>query len=115
MTQLQLIYDRQAQTRQEIKEIKAMAAEALENHPKYQDALAELNAAKSKADTLKAEILEGYQKDLDKLDTLKADADNDRQLMTDQALSQFVKGEEVVVTHKGVEYVAEFSVRFKKK
>jgi hypothetical protein len=36
--------------------------------------------------------------------------------MTDQALSQFAKGEEIIVKDaKGLEYDAVFSVRFKKR
>lgn len=116
MPQLQLIFDRQTKTRQEIKELKAMANEALENNPKYQEALSEFNQSKSALNTLKFSILESYQAELDKLDNLKADVENDRQLMTDQALNQIVKGEEIEVTDvKGNRYEAVFSVRFKKK
>ena len=116
MAQLQLIFDRQAKTKQEMKEIKAMAAEALENDQRYQTALTELNEAKTRLTAIKTALLESYNADLAKLDNLKADIENDRLLMTDQALSQFAKGEEIIVKDaKGLEYDAVFSVRFKKR
>lgn len=116
MPQLQLIFDRQAKTKQEMKELKAMANEALENNPKYQEALSEFNEVKSKLNILKGSILEKYQAELGKLDNLKADAENDRQLMTDQALNQLIKGEEIIVKdQKGQEYTPIFSIRFKRR
>jgi hypothetical protein len=57
MAQLQLIFDRQAKTKQEMKEIKAMAAEALENDQRYQTALTELNEAKTRLTAIKTALL----------------------------------------------------------
>lgn len=115
MAQLQLIYDRQAENRQKMKELKVMIADTLEKDPKYQSALLDLNDAKAKVNAVKTSILDRFQGDIENIEVLKTDIGNDRDLMTDQALALFAKGEEPVVTQKGTTYIAEFSVRFKKK
>jgi hypothetical protein len=98
-----------------MKEFKVMIADTLEKDPKYQSALLDLNDAKTKVNAVKTSILDRFQGDIDNIEVLKTDIGNDRDLMTDQALALFAKGEEPVVTHKGITYTAEFSVRFKKK
>jgi hypothetical protein len=116
MHQLQLIYDRQAGNRQKMKELKVMIADALEKDPKYQSALMDLNDAKAKVNAVKTSILERFQGDIDNIEILKTDVLSDRELMTIEALTLFRHDKDVIVKDKkGIEYVAEFSVRFKKK
>lgn len=114
--QLQLIFDRQAETKQRMKELKVMIADALEKDPKYQEVLTAYNQAKSDLNIVRDQILDGFRNDIEKLDVLKTDALSDRELMTIEALTLFRHDKDIIVKDKkGQEYVAEFSVRFKKK
>lgn len=113
--QLQLFFDRTLKSKQEIKEITAMIKDRLEQSEPFKMAYNELEKAKAKLNTIKTQIMEEFGVELDKMDTLKVDINNDKQLMTDTALSKLIKGEELKVADKyGNEYEPVFNITFKK-
>lgn len=113
--QLQLIFDRTLATEQELKEIKSQVKEALSQSNEYQKVLDEIKARKERKLQIENAIKEDFSSELSKMDTLKTDIQNDKMLLSDEALSSLVRGEHVEVEDKnGFKYEPIFTVKFKK-
>lgn len=115
MSKLQEIFERIQKTKKDQKEIKAMYKDALKNSSKYQEVLEELDALKAKKKEIEAAVKEDFSKEFDKLEVLKNDLTNDKQLLADAAMSKVAKGEKVEITDaNNTQYEPIFSVKFKK-
>ena len=115
MAQLQLIYDRTIKTKQEKKELKLMIKDAFDHSKQLQDVLEEIKILKEKKKKIEDIILEDFNGELSKLDTLKLDLENDKMLMSDKAITDLMNGTTVEVEDsKGNKYEPIFSVKFKR-
>ena len=115
MANLQEVFDRIQKSKQEQKEIKSMYRDALANSKVYQTTVEDLKTLKEKKKKIEDQIKEDFRSEFDKLDTLKADIENDNMLLSDAAITKLMKGETVEVTdNKDNKYEPLFSVRFKR-
>jgi hypothetical protein len=115
MKNIQEIYERIEETKREQRSIKQMYKDTLDASQDYQEILDKIKKLKQQ----KAEIEESAKTDLgkewEKLDLIKLHIREDKELLTDIAISTLMKGETVKVTDKNQEeYEPVFSVRFKK-
>lgn len=93
-----------------------MYKDALSNSEKYQEVLEKLKELKQKKKSLEDTIKQDFQKEFDKLETLKADIENDQQILSDLALGKVSKGEKIEIEDQNnVSYEPVFSVKFKKR
>lgn len=110
-----MTFQRYAETVAEKKDVKQIIKEAFEQSDIWKRAKEKVDGAKEELKTIEQEIKSGLSKEVENLEQLKSEEENDKMLMSDQALSMLVKGEEVKVKNKnGVEFYGEFSVKFKK-
>ena len=116
MPELQDVFNRVKEKKQERKKLKSVYADALSTSKPYQDVLEELNTLKAKKQGMEAEIKAQFVSELEAMDRIKADIDADNQLMTDIALTTMMKGETVELKDPETDtpYEPVFSVRFKK-
>ena len=115
MVQPQLIFDRTIKTKQEMKELNLMIKDALANSKQYQDILEDIAELKSKQNKIKEGIMDDFNSELNKLDTLKLDVENDKMLLSDATLSKILKGEKVEVEDdRGNKYQPIFKVTYKR-
>ena len=115
MANPQEIFNRIQKTKKEQKELKSMYRDALTNSKSYQLAIEELKGARDKKKKIEDTIREDFRGEFDKLDTLKADIENDQMLLSDAALSKVAKGELIeIIDEYENKYEPIFSVRFKK-
>jgi DNA repair ATPase RecN len=115
MQDIQEIFNRIQQTKKEQKKLKDMFRDALKNHQHYQSMIEELNAMREKKKKLEEQIRMDFNAEFNKLDNLKADIDNDSMLISDIAITKFLKGESVqIIDEKEQKYDPVFSVKFKK-
>ena len=115
MKDIQEVFNKIEETKREQRSIKMAFKDALDNSPEYQDILDKLKKLKQQ----KKEIEDGAKADLgqqwDKLDLLKLHLKEDKEMLTDLAISTLMKGETVKITDKNhTEYEPVFSVRFQK-
>lgn len=115
MSKIQELFDRIVETKSEIKSIKAMYKDALDNSRRYQEIKGQLEELKAKKKEIEDSIKDDYLTELDKLEILKNDLANDVILITDVAMVKVAKGELIeVVDEYSAKYSPLFSVKFKK-
>lgn len=115
MVNPQEIFNRIQKTKKEQKEIKTMYRQALENSKNYQDAVEELKQARDRKKKVEDGIREDFRSEFDKLETIKADLENDIMLLSDAVLVKLTKGEPIeIIDEREQKYEPVFSVRFKK-
>jgi hypothetical protein len=115
MTNLHEVFNRLQNSQKDQRELKKMYREALSVNAPYQELLKELDILKIKKKQIEAGVQADFREEFDKLEGLKLNIAGDKQILSDIALTQFTKGEEVkVVDEHQVEYEPIFSVRFQK-
>ncbi len=115
MDKLQEIFIRIQNTKKEQKELKNMYRDALSNSEQYKNILDELKLLKERKKAIENSLGEDFASEFDKLENLKADLENDGQLLSDVALNKVVKGEPIEIKDEfDTEYEPIFSVKFKK-
>lgn len=115
MPNIQEIFNNIQKAKKEQKEIKNMYRDALANSSGYQSALEELKALREKKKKIEEGLRDDFRAEFDKLEVLKADIDNDTMLLSDAALSEYVKGRPVeIVDEYENKYEPIFKVQFKK-
>ena len=115
MASLQEIFNRLQKTKKEQREIKAMYRDALKNSGGYQTVLDEVGILKAKKKTIEEGIQDDFRVEFDKLEVLKADIENDSMLLSDAALSEYLKGKGVeIIDEYENKYEPIFKVQFKK-
>jgi len=113
--QPQLFFDKTLKSKKELKDLLLIINDALSNSRQYQEVTAEIKTLNAK----KREIVEAIKMDhgseAGKIDTIKADLNNDKMLLADSVLNYVVSGKAVEVEDKyGTKYEPIFSVKFKK-
>lgn len=115
MQDIQKIFDRIQESKKEQKEIKKAYQDALKNSRRHQEVSEELKKLRDKKKSIEEEVKEEFRAELDKLETLKADIENDQMLLSDAALSYVANGKPVEIKDKNeTRYEPVFSVKFKK-
>lgn len=115
MSKLHEVFGRLQKYQKDQKELKRIYRDALAVNADYQAILQDLDALKIKKKQLETGIQADFKEEFDKLEGLKLNIAGDKQILSDIALIQYTKGEEVkVVDEHQVEYEPVFSVRFQK-
>ncbi|MFZ2309939.1 MAG: hypothetical protein WAW11_00140 [Patescibacteria group bacterium] len=109
------VFKRIQDKKKEQRELKRMYRDALSVNGEYQEVLEELEALKLKKKKIEAGVQSDFKEEMDKMEGLKLNIAGDNQMLSDLALTQLSKGEEIKVTDENkVEYEPIFTVRFKK-
>jgi len=115
MQDIQKIFDRIQASKKEQKEIKKAYRDALKNSRRYQEVNEELKNLREKKKSIEEEVKQEFSTEMDKLETLKADIENDQMLLSDAALSLVANGKAVEIKDNNeIKYEPVFSVKFKK-
>jgi hypothetical protein len=115
MSQLKMTFDNYVNNIEERQEVTGVIKDCLDNDPAWQKQKKIVGLERAKLKQIELNIKAGLRSEMDKLEEIKNEINNDKQVMTDQALAIFSKGQPVTVKDKwGTAYEAEFSVRFKK-
>ena len=115
MTNVQEIFSRMNAKKEEYKTIKSVERDVLANSQEYQLVLEELKALRDKKKKLGMALKADLKAEIDKMEAIQSDIASDREMLSNLALTQLVKGEPVAVTdEKNNKYEPIFSVRFTK-
>jgi len=115
MKNIQEVWVRIQETKKEQRSIKAMYRDALENSKEYQELLEKLENIKRRKKELENMTKAEMGDDGVKLSTIKLHLKTDKEMLTDIAISNLMKGETVKVTDAdNLEYEPIFSVKFVK-
>ncbi len=109
------IFKRLQEYKQQQRELKRTYRDVLANDAAYQEAKEEFEAVKLKKKKIEVAIQQDLKSEFDQLEGLKLNIASDNQLLSDLALTQYLKGESIDLTDENqVAYEPVFSVRFKR-
>jgi len=115
MQDLQEIFLRLQAAKKRQRDIRQMYKDALANTPGFTQLVDDLKAMREKKKQVEQAIREQFSSEMTELEDLKLDIESDNQLISDVALTQYVKGETVEVADEYEnQYEPIFSVKFKK-
>jgi predicted nuclease with TOPRIM domain len=115
MPDLKEILQRIRDKKKEKKKLNESYRDALANSKTYQDLLEQLKALKTRKAQFERNMQAEFTQELTKNDRLKEDLKNEAQLLSDVALTKFMKGENIeIVDENDVKYEPIFKVSFKK-
>jgi len=115
MPQIQEIYDRIKQFKEEQKIIREAYRNELANIEEYQEIKDELDGLKQKKKEIETEVKKSMSSDFSKLEDLKLDIDTDNEMISDLAINKIMKGETVQIEDEwGNKFDPVITVRFKK-
>lgn len=115
MQDIQQIFVRVQEAKKKQKDIMTLWKDALKASLEYQEVSDKLKNLREKKKQLETTIREQFSEEFTKLEDIKIDIASDMELLSDTALSQFMKGETVQVKDQYEnEYEPVFVVRFKK-
>ncbi len=115
MPELNEVLQRMRKTREEKKKIKEMFKESLDQSKTYQETREQLETLKAKKVQIETEVRGEFLKEMEQMDRLTTDLKSDAELLSDLALTKFMKGESIEVTDENdVKYEPVFKVTFKK-
>ncbi|MDB4940307.1 MAG: hypothetical protein JWO40_732 [Candidatus Doudnabacteria bacterium] len=114
MQNIQDVFNRIQESKKETRSIKLLYKDALESSGEYREIAEKLEQLRARKKQLEGIAWEEAGS-RDKFETTKLDLKQDREMLSDLALSTLMKGETVkVVDQDNNEYEPLFSVRFKK-
>lgn len=112
---IQEVYNRAEAIKAKMKDIRAAYKATLNGTPDYAHTLEQLKVLKEKKKQIENAVKQEMVNDLKRLEDMAIDLASDEELLSDIALSQYVKGETVVVEDQyGNKYDPAFKVKFKK-
>ncbi len=115
MKDLQEVFSRLQTSKKRQKEIRQIYGDALKNTTGYEQMVEDLKAMREKKKQIEISVRQQFSQEITELEDLKVDIESDEQLMTDIALTQYLKGDTVEVTDEYEnQYEPVFSVKFKK-
>ena len=114
MQQLSMLFEGLTSKKATAKEIKTAIQQEVESHPRFKEITDNLKLWKAELEMIKAQAKDNFDKELSALDDIKAGMENDKEKMTDIALSMLTKGESTEFEYKGNKYFAKFSVNIKR-
>jgi len=115
MQRLQDVFIKHKSKKAELKEIKNMYKDALENLEEYRKIDEQLKNLKLRKKQIEQEVKNDLGKEWVRLEALKKDIDGDKELMASLAIDHMLKGEEVIVEdEEGIKHEPHYTVKFKK-
>jgi hypothetical protein len=115
MQELKEVMQRIRQKKQDRKKVHVVYKDVLDQSQAYQKLLEELKALKVKKVQLEHALQEQCSKELEEVERLALDIKTDTQLLSDMALTLFMKGETIELTDENdSKYEPVFKVTFKK-
>lgn len=115
MQNIQDVWERMEKTKREQKNIRLLYRDALEASREYREVTEQLKTLGQKKKQIEAETKAELGSQYERLSKLKKEAELDREMLTDIAISTLMKGEPVKITDpEDNEYEPVFSVRFRK-
>jgi len=115
MANLEEVWTRIRETQKKQKDIRNSYKDALATSPTYQETLDKFNTLKEKKKSIEAQIKNSFGSEFDKLESMKLDIQTDKELLSDIALTQLMKGQTVELKDEhDNEYEPHFSVKFTK-
>lgn len=115
MPDLKDVLQRIRLTKQEKRKIASVFRDVLAQSKPYQELLDEMKELKVKKVRLETALREDLVKEMEKAEKLSQDLKTDTQLLSDMALTKFMKGESIEITDENdTKYEPVFKVTFKK-
>ena len=109
------IFNRIEQSSREQRELKKLYKDALLGTGEYEEIADKLKSLKERKKQIEIAVAMQLADESKKIEVLKTEIENDKQLLTDVALSKYVKGERIdFTTEQNVKYEPVFTVRFKR-
>lgn len=115
MPSLADVYRRLKTSQKKQKELNDMYKDALTHSKSYQEVKDELEKLLEKKRRIEAAVKADFVTEQAEIDKIKTSMASDKQLLTDMAITQLMKGQEVEITEDDVSYEPVFNVKFKKK
>lgn len=115
MPSLADVYRRLQTARKKQKELRDMYKDALTHSKSYQEVKDELEKLLEKKRRIETAVKADFVQEQAQIDKLALGMTTDKQLLTDMALTQLMKGQTVEITEDDVSYEPIFNVKFKKK
>ncbi len=102
-------------TKKKQKEIRTAYKEALANSADYGKIVEDIKTLREKKKQIEIDTRRDFSSEFNELETLKADAETDQEMLSDLALNTLVKGETVQVTDEYEnKYEPVFGVKFRR-
>ena len=115
MQDIQEIFNRIQENKKKQKDIRSAYKSALESSGEYKEVCEKIKTLRERKKQIENTTKESFAGELTKLDDLKIDLESDAVVLSDLALSSFVKGNTVqVVDEYNNKYEPVFKVNFKK-
>ena len=115
MPSLADVYRRLKTSQKKQKELNDMYKDALTQSKSYQEVKDELEKLMEKKRRIEAAVKADFVTEQAEIDKIKTSMASDKQLLTDMAITQLMKGQEVEITEDEISYEPVFNVKFKKK
>ena len=115
MQDIQQIFHRIQESKKKLKDLKASYKDALDMTSGYKDIVEELRDKREKKKQVEAQIKEQFANEFTQMEDVKIDLQSDLELLSDIAMTQLMKGENIEVQDKyDNQYEPVFKVSFKK-
>lgn len=115
MASLEEVHARIKEKQKERRELQRMFKDELAHDARYQEIAEEMRKLREEKKSIENRAYAMASKDAEKLDLLQLDIKSDRELLSDQALDRYAKGETVeIVDQFNMRWVPKFSVSFVK-
>ena len=115
MQQLQEIFNRIQEAKKKQKDLRETYKDALAASTEYQEIIDKMKTSRERKKQIETTIRTEYSSELTKLDDLDIDIKSDMEMLTDIAITQLAKGEEITVKDEyDNTYEPVFKVNFKK-
>jgi len=115
MQDIQEVFARIQENKKKLKDLRSSYKDALSTSQQYADLKEEMTTKREKLKNIEGDIKAGFSSEFTQIDDLKIDVASDEELLTDIAMSKFMKGETVEITDEyDNDYEPKFTVKFKK-
>lgn len=113
MATIREVIDRLEANKQERKILKETIAQALEANGPWVKARDEVREEKARLKQIEMRVLTDYAGEVEQLEKLNLEIKNDNEVLSDMALTLFMKGENIEIENKGKKWKPEIKVLFK--
>lgn len=115
MLDIQEVFNRMQENKKKQKDIRSAYKSALESSGEYQEINEKIKTLRERKKQIENTTKESFASELTQLDDLKIDFDSDALVLTDMAMTTYVKGDTIqVVDEYNNKYEPVFRVNFKK-
>ncbi len=115
MPDLKEIHQRIREQKKEKKKVSDSLRDVLAQSKSYQDVCEQLKELKAKKAKIEREIRQDFTNELEQAERITESLKTDQQMLTDLALTKFMKGETIeIVDENEVKYEPVFKITFKK-